>query len=74
VWDAARGGYRKPPPECINGVSDLIAFRRGETVFIECKTDDGELSDDQKLFRRQCEKHEIRYVVARGIEDLEELR
>jgi hypothetical protein len=32
------------------GCSDIIAFRRGKTIFIECKASDGRQSKDQAIF------------------------
>jgi hypothetical protein len=72
VWDARAGGYRRPPPECINGVSDLIAFREGNTIFVECKSAKGDLSKDQRLFKNQCEKHGVRYITAHSLKELKE--
>jgi hypothetical protein len=55
------------------GFPDLTALKDGVTVYVECKTATGKLSTHQVNFRRDCEYHGGRYVVARGIDDLEEL-
>ena len=55
------------------GFPDLTALKDGVTIYVECKTATGKLSVHQKNFRRDCEYHGGRYVVARGIEDVEGL-
>lgn len=71
VYDRTAGGYRKPPPFCINGVSDIIALREGKTYFIEVKTSSGVQRVDQILFEKQCKKHGINYWLIRSVEGLE---
>ena len=55
------------------GFPDLTALKDGVTVYVECKTATGKLSTHQVNFRRDCEYHGGRYVVARGIEDVKGL-
>lgn len=55
------------------GISDLIAIRDGRTVFIEVKTQTGRQSDYQKEFQRVCQAHGVRYILARSVNDVEEL-
>ena len=57
----------------LKGFPDLTALKDGVTIYIECKRGDGKLGAYQKRFRRDCERYGGRYVVARGIEDLEGL-
>ncbi len=71
VYDKAAGGYRSPPPFCINGVSDIIGFKNGKTYFIEVKTKTGTQSEAQKLFEKQCLQHDIDYLLVRSVNELE---
>jgi hypothetical protein len=71
------------------GMADILAFRvqhRGvgdqgnwcsfteiTPLWIECKTATGKQSEHQKSFQKQVEEHGHKYIVARGIEDVENL-
>lgn len=57
------------------GISDLIAVKNGQVLFIECKSQrkNAKQSKEQKEFQRQIEEHGGVYKVIRGIEDLEEV-
>ncbi len=53
------------------GISDLIALKAGETLFIEIKTPAGRLSAAQEVFQSDITAHDGVYIVVRGIEDIE---
>ena len=61
------------------GTADLLAMRRfGEThmhrvIWIECKAPNGKQSPYQKEFQKQKQEIGQHYVVAYGIQDLENL-
>ncbi len=55
------------------GISDLIALRDGQVVFIEVKTETGKQSEHQRIFQEICEAHGCRYILARSINDVVEL-
>ncbi len=55
------------------GLSDLTAIKDGLTVYIEVKTASGILSADQEAFKAEIEAHGGRYIVARSVEDVQEL-
>lgn len=55
------------------GISDLIAIKDGTTVFIEVKTEIGRQSDYQKNFEMVCRAHGCTYILARSVDDIEEL-
>lgn len=55
------------------GLSDLTAIKDGVTVYIEVKTKTGVLSADQEAFKEEIEAHGGKYIVARSIEDVQEL-
>jgi Holliday junction resolvase len=57
----------------LKGFPDLTALKDGVTIYVECKTATGKLSQHQENIRRDVEWHGGCYVVARGIDDLEEL-
>ena len=53
------------------GIADLYALKDGLHVWIEVKTAQGRLSEAQEKFRDDVLNHGGRYIVARGIEDLD---
>lgn len=53
------------------GAPDLIAAKNGEALFIEVKRPGGRQSDYQEEFQRNIEAAGCRYILARGIEDLQ---
>jgi len=54
------------------GISDLIAVKDGKTAFIEIKHR-SKLSEYQEAFKVEIESHGGTYIVARCIEDVQEL-
>lgn len=52
------------------GITDLIAIKNGVTVWIECKTASGKLSEHQKRFQEQITASGGIYIIARGVEDI----
>jgi len=48
------------------GIADLLCMRWGITLWIETKSKDGELSDDQKKFAYEVEQGGCLYVIARS--------
>ena len=52
------------------GLPDLLAIRGGCVVAVECKTFSGMLSESQKAWRQEWERHGGHYVVYRGPNDL----
>lgn len=55
------------------GIADLYALKDGQHVWIEVKTPKGQLSEYQVKFMGDVVKHGGRYIVAKGIEDVEYL-
>lgn len=55
------------------GISDLIAVRNGEVVFVEVKTETGRQSEYQKQFERIITDHGGKYYLARSTADIAEL-
>jgi hypothetical protein len=59
------------------GLPDVMAFRRGVTLFIECKRNAAsKLRDSQKHFAQNIREHlspTLRYVVAYSVEDVEKV-
>lgn len=53
------------------GIADLYALKNGQHVWIEVKTDRGRQSEHQRQFEQDIRDHGGRYIVARGIEDIE---
>ena len=58
---------------CYPGLPDLEAVKDGQTVYIEVKTFTGKQRPDQIQFQADVEAHGGTYIVARGVEDVEQL-
>ena len=52
------------------GVADLQIIKDGKSYFIELKTDTGELSNSQIIFRDACNRTHTPYVVCRSVDDV----
>lgn len=53
------------------GMPDVIAFRHGHTLLIECKSKKGKLRASQHIFRAEILTHEsstLRYVVMNDVD------
>ena len=55
------------------GLSDMEAIKDSRTVYIEVKTFTGKQRPDQIQFQADVEAHGGTYIVARGVEDVEQL-
>jgi hypothetical protein len=69
--DAGSLRFRKMGKYARPGLSDILAVKGGRAIFIEVKTKDGKLSDEQHEFGRDVVLAGSEYIVARGIEDVE---
>ena len=56
---------------CFRGIPDLMAAKDGEVISIEVKRPGGRQSDYQEEFQANIEAAGCRYILARGIEDLQ---
>jgi Holliday junction resolvase len=56
----------------INGMSDLICFKNGKTVFIEVKNESGKQSEIQKYVQKQVELQGFQYLLINDINQLNE--
>ncbi len=61
----------------IKGASDFLAITApdwgNDIHFIECKSDTGKQSADQKAFQEMVEKLGCEYILARTLEDVSEI-
>lgn len=55
------------------GIADLYAIKGGRSVWIEVKTAKGKQSEHQREFEREITSHGGEYVVARGLEDVQNI-
>ena len=55
------------------GIADLSCTKDGRHVWVEVKTPRGRMSGHQERFRDDVVRHGGEYVVARGIEDVENM-
>ncbi|MEW6095266.1 MAG: VRR-NUC domain-containing protein [bacterium] len=53
------------------GLPDIIACKDGKVLFIEVKTEKGKQTSWQKAFQEKVEKARCKYILVRGIEDLQ---
>lgn len=67
---AKRGYYMHLAPK---GTADLLGVYKGRAIAVEAKTDDGKQSPEQRAFQQAWEKAGGKYVIARSVEDLEQL-
>ncbi len=58
---------------CYPGLSDLVAVKGGRVVHIEIKTKTGKQSEKQEDFQADLERAGGTYIIARRIEDVENL-
>jgi Holliday junction resolvase len=56
----------------INGMSDLIVFKNGKTVFIEVKNELGKQSEIQKYVQKQVEMQGFKYLLINDFNQLNE--
>jgi Holliday junction resolvase len=54
----------------ITGISDIICFKNGVSVFVEVKNEIGKQSEVQKYVQKQIEQQGFKYILARSIEDI----
>lgn len=68
VWSVnqTRG---KPRFRMDPGVSDLIMFGHGWTVFVETKVGNNRQSDEQRRFETACQRNGAMYWVCRTLDD-----
>jgi hypothetical protein len=55
------------------GSPDIVACIKGTFVAIECKSSIGKMSPEQKVCQSQIEKLGGKYILAKGVEDIEGL-
>lgn len=79
-WKQPNGGYydaktgrfrRQKSPFAIPGVSDLLLVWRGRLIAMECKSEVGKQSDDQKTFEEKMVGAGGFYFLVRSIQDVE---
>ena len=54
------------------GIPDVIAFKHGRTLLIECKRPGGRLRKSQKRFIEEIEEHidfSLNYIIANDVEN-----
>lgn len=72
VYDPVKKVFRKSRSKyLINGVSDILGVYQGRFVAIEVKTAKGRVSENQKRFIDNINKHGGLAFVARSVADVE---
>jgi len=73
VYDPVKKVHRKPGKHHRNGVSDILGLdANGRFIAIEVKTKKGRISDNQKLFLEDINKHGGLGFIARSVDDVRE--
>jgi len=54
------------------GLPDMIAYKNGVVLFVECKAEGGRQSQKQLDFERKLKEQGCHYVLVYGYEDIEE--
>lgn len=70
VFDSKRDCYRSLGKWVRKGCPDIVAIVDTIAIGIECKTDTGRLSKDQKVFKMDWERAGGAYIVARSVQDV----
>lgn len=68
-----RYGRFRYDPYTFRGFPDLVAFFKNNLYFIECKSETGRVSEDQEKFRLACIQANIPYILARSVEDVQNI-
>lgn len=69
VYDTKKNIFRKLSKYTLKGMSDIIVFTKGQTVFIECKAETS-MSEDQRTFQQNVEDEGFIYILAQSIDDV----
>jgi len=68
-WNNVIGAKKKALGVC-SGVSDMIYILPfGQVAFLECKTEDGTQSDEQKLFQLKVMERGHIYLIFRNLDE-----
>ena len=71
TFDKSRGAFRALPKYTRKGWPDICLIKEGKFYRIECKSDVGKLSEEQKELGRDIILNGGMYVVARSIADVQ---
>ena len=56
------------------GTADLVVWFPGRVIgYLEVKTETGQLSENQRRFKRRCEENGVFYAVVRSVEDVQQI-
>ncbi len=56
------------------GAADLVVwFPHREIGYLEVKTETGQLSENQRRFKKRCVENGVFYAVVRSVEDVQEI-
>jgi len=63
---------------CRAGTADLVVYKAAQvcgyrvcrTIFLEVKSEEGELSDDQKAWQKRVEAQGAEYYIVRSVEEV----
>lgn len=64
---------RRMPKYARKGTPDIIVLVPGKVIFLEIKSLQGLLSNEQKELQKKCEEFQIQYCVVRSLEDVQKL-
>jgi hypothetical protein len=56
------------------GTADLVVWFPGRVIgYLEVKTETGQLSENQRRFKKRCEENGVFYAVVRSVQDVQEI-
>lgn len=64
---------RRMPKYSRKGTPDIVVLVPGKVIFLEVKTFQGVLSQEQKELQKVCKDFEIEYYVVRSLEEVQEI-
>ena len=73
IFDPTKKIFRKMPKHTPKGLPDITVIKDGKYIAVEVKAKGKYLSKDQKIFKENIEKNGGTYILARCIEDLQEI-
>jgi hypothetical protein len=71
TFDAKRQCFRRDP-YIFSGFPDLAFFYKNHFGFVECKSDAGKQSSEQKNFEEMCKASGVPYILARSVSDVQQ--
>ena len=66
IYDFKRGEYRKAGQFSAKGISDIIVIAPYKVVFLEVKSENGRINENQANFKSHCDFCAVPYIIVRS--------